>query len=67
MGPNARRAWIALDEWLGAALLLYLWRTHDPAFWPVLAWWALCVYGVSYPLHWLALRRERRKPRARPP
>jgi hypothetical protein len=43
---------IMADEWLGAALCLYLWRMHDEAFWPVLSIWATLVYLVSYPLYW---------------
>jgi hypothetical protein len=47
-----QRAFIALDEWLGIALLVYLHRTGDSAFWPVLVAWLFCVYIISYPSHW---------------
>ena len=46
------RAFIALDEWVGIALLYQLHRTHDPLFVPVLVAWIVMVYGISYPLHW---------------
>ncbi len=44
---------ILADEWLGIALLTFLWRSGDrEAFWWVLSTWTILVYGVSYPLYW---------------
>ena len=53
MSPTARRAFIALDEWLG--VLLLLWLRGKPEFWPAFAGWFVAVYCVSYPCHWLLL------------
>lgn len=49
-----RRIFIALDEWLGAGLNVYLYTTASPAFWYVFIFWAVAVYAISYPLHWRA-------------
>lgn len=48
-----RRLFIFADEWLGIALLLYLHRAQDPAFWWVFAAWMVTVYGLSYVPYWL--------------
>lgn len=54
-----RRKVLAVDEWLSIALLLYLWKTQDPAFWPVAGLVVLMVYVVGYGTQWLAERFER--------
>ena len=46
------RAFVALDEWLGGALLAFLRVREDWTFWPVLVVWAVLVYGISYPALW---------------
>jgi hypothetical protein len=49
---------ILADEWLGVVLCLYLWKTEDRAFWPVLITWAVLVYAISYPWYWLSYRQR---------
>lgn len=56
-----RRLFIFADEWLGAGLLLYLHKTHDPAFWPAFVGWFITVYILSYGGYWLQNLRERRQ------
>jgi hypothetical protein len=53
-----QRLFILVDEWLGVALCLYLWKTDDRAFWPVLITWAVLVYAISYPWYWLSYRQR---------
>lgn len=55
-----RRIVLAVDEWLSIALLLYLWRTGDRAFWPVLLCVIVGVYVIGYGTQWWAERREYR-------
>lgn len=57
MTPLARRTFIAVDEWLGWAACLYLWKTGDVLFPYVLAFHLLATYALSYPLHWRALHK----------
>lgn len=59
MTPLQRRLFILVDEWLGIALCLYLWKTHDVLFPYVLTMFLVAVYGISYPLHWWAERKGR--------
>lgn len=47
-----RRLFVFADEWLGIVLCVYLWKTNDPAFWPVFVAFVVLVYVVSYPLLW---------------
>jgi hypothetical protein len=65
MGGGSMTAWrrrlvLAVDEWLSIALLLYLWRTGDRAFWWVLGLVVLGVYVIGYSTQWWAERREER-------
>jgi hypothetical protein len=55
-----RRLFILFDEWIGAVLVLYLWRTGDKLFLPVFIFWGIAIYGISYPLHWYYQYRERK-------
>ena len=51
MKPIYQRLIIALDEWLGMLLLVYL-HSHDRGlFWVVLPIWIVAVYLISYPLY----------------
>ncbi len=59
MKARHQRLFIAVDEWLGAALCLYLWKTQDQLFWPVLIIWVVMIYGISYPWYWLSHRKPR--------
>jgi hypothetical protein len=43
---------IALDEWLGIALLAWLDYRHSPAFKPVLVAFVVLIYAISYPSYW---------------
>jgi hypothetical protein len=52
------RAFIALDEWVGMLLLVYLHRVDSPLFWVVLPLWVVAVYVISYPLYWLDSARK---------
>jgi hypothetical protein len=62
MTPFQRRVFILIDEWLGILLCVYLWRTHDSAFWTVFIMWTSVVYGCSYPLHlWKEYQENRKK------
>jgi hypothetical protein len=47
-----QRLIIALDEWPGILLCIYLRSTHSPIFWWFAIPWAIAVYGISYPLYW---------------
>ena len=47
-----RREFIFRDEWLGAFLCTLLYLLKSPAFPYVFIFWAICVYVISYPLHW---------------
>lgn len=58
MTPVQRRLFIALDEWLGIVVLLWMHRTHDGLFWPALVFWAVSVYAISYPWHWWKQHKE---------
>lgn len=46
------RIFIAIDEWLGAGVLLYLKAVHDPSFRVVLVFWIVATYVVAYPSYW---------------
>ena len=56
-GPLARRIFIAVDEWLGIVLLMYLHATESPVFWRVFVCWALGVYAFGYIPYWLRYDR----------
>lgn len=47
-----QRTFIALDEWLGIFLLVYLDRVGSRLLWPFAITWAIAVYLVSYPWYW---------------
>jgi hypothetical protein len=49
MSKIHQRIFIAVDEWLGAVLCVYLWHAHREAFWTVFMFWAFCVYVIAYP------------------
>ncbi len=51
--PIYSRIFIAIDEWLGIFVLLYLHKYDPSLFFPFLIGWAIMVYVVSYPWHWL--------------
>lgn len=61
MSPLARRAFIAIDEWLGIFLCVYLWRVEDYVALAVFApLFVVAVYVISYPSHWRRQAREAR-------
>lgn len=54
MSPVAARVFVALDEWLGWALVAVLYLLHDPAWRVALPVHLLITYGFAYPLYWRA-------------
>jgi hypothetical protein len=61
MSPFQRRLFVAVDEWLGILLCLYLWRTNDPAFWWVFGTFVTMVYVISYPWLWWTEWKDQNK------
>lgn len=64
MKARHQRAFIALDEWLGILVAVYLHSTGSSLFWYFVIPWAIAIYAISYPLHWRAERKRRRWRRA---
>ncbi len=58
MDDRQRRAFIALDEWVGMLLLVYLHRADRALFWYVLPAWLVAVYAISYPLYWIEQEKK---------
>jgi hypothetical protein len=48
---------IAVDEWLGIALCVFLHERGSSAFWPVFVAFVVLVYGFSYVPYWYRFRR----------
>lgn len=61
MQPSTQRAFIALDEWLGMLLSVYLFQTSSSLFWFVCPLWIIAVYGISYPFYWWG-REDKQRP-----
>jgi len=47
-----RRLIVAMDEWLGVFLLVYLHSVRSEWFWPAFIFWFITVYVISYPGYW---------------
>ena len=61
MSLFTRRAFLFLDEWLGIALCLYLWRTGDyAALGIVMPLFVLFVYVIGYRSYWKLERTHHR-------
>ena len=52
MRAAQQRTFIALDEWLGILVAIFLFERGSALFWPFTVIWAVAVYVISYPLHW---------------
>lgn len=61
MTLTARRAFVALDEWLGIAAVLYVHRCDPALFWPVLALFIAFGWAVAYFGLWVYEAPEWRK------
>lgn len=56
MFDHKQREFIFRDEWLGmwTVILLAPKSYYVYLFWVLLPAWLIAVYGISYPLYWLA-------------
>lgn len=61
MKESTQRTFIALDEWLGMIILIYLFEADSVLFWVMLPLWVVAVYGISYPFYWWG-REDKQQP-----
>lgn len=59
-----QRTFIAIDEWLGIAVAIFLHETGSSLFWPFVVLWAVAVYAISYPWYWWSTRKAGAEPAA---
>lgn len=59
MRDTHQRLFIALDEWLGVFVSIFLFEINSKLFWWFVIPWAIAVYLVSYPWYWGWYGRER--------